>query len=118
MRTRLVELFLALPSIGKADVLAGLAHRETVRVREAYLQRGGPIAEQLLQLSNEYVHRLVGHTVAVLREQTNPDGDASLIGTVIEVSAERGQGELEHLAARLRDAQKIHRNHDAGRRGY
>lgn len=100
-------VFLTLPKVGKADVLARVAHWETIRARDVYVQRNGQIDGDILRHYNEYVHHIAGHISAVLRGRTTADQDISFIYMIIEVSVLRGQEELERLAAWLREAQGI-----------
>ena len=104
----LVAMFLALSQVGKADALAALTHWETIRTREAYLLPNAPIDGNILRQSNEYIHRLAGYTVEVLRGETPPERDASFISMIIETSSKRGCGELDRLRARLHKASDAH----------
>jgi len=92
-------MFLALLQLGKADALATMIHRETIRAREAYVPPDASIPGISLRRSNEYVHCLAGQALAVLRGTAGSERDASLM--VIEATAEHSVEELDWLRTRL-----------------
>ena len=108
MMEELVERFLALPRLGKIDVLARVAHEETIRAREAYIPWEGPIDGQTLRSSNERLHRLAACIGAVSRGRTTSDVDISFMRMVIEVFGQQGCGRLEQLTVWLRQASALH----------
>lgn len=96
MHDELHTSFAALPADSQASVLARLIHMETIHVRSAHLD--DPSDTKRLYASSEFIHRLSGFILAVLKADSPPAREKGMIDTILRSLEPRGQLHVDRLA--------------------
>jgi hypothetical protein len=82
----LARTFSSLSPNGKATFLTRIAHEQTIHARAAYLNYANDptdVDAAALRLSNEFIHKLCGHTLQCLRGTTTAEQDASFVAMIL-----------------------------------